>query len=125
MLNPRVQLMMRRLQWDFSAQRKSHWRQPPGTVSSVVDDWRTQSVCPINESAKSGGSDASRICDLAEAFLVGRVVHFIGYVVPQLQQMIAVELLFLPGTLKVSLWLKRIENVDYFDKGTNFNPLKF
>jgi hypothetical protein len=125
LLNPRVQLMMRRLQWDFSARRKSHWRQPPGTVSSVVDDWWTQSVCPINESAKSGGSDASRICDLAEAFLVGRVVHFIGYVVPQLQQMIAVELLFLPGTLKVSLWLKRIENVDYFDKGTNFNPLKF
>jgi hypothetical protein len=117
--------MMRRLQWDFSARRKSHWRQPPGTVSSVVDDWWTQSVCPINESTKSGGSDASRICDLAEAFLVGRVVHFIGYVVPQLQQMIAVELLFLPGTLKVSLWLKRIENVDYFDKGTNFNPLKF
>ena len=27
--------------------------------------------------------------------------------------------------LKVSLWLKRKENVDYFDKGTNFNPLKF
>jgi hypothetical protein len=58
----------------------------------VVDDWWTQSVCPINESAKSGGSDASRICDLAEAFLVGRVVHFIGYVVPQLQQMISVSL---------------------------------
>ena len=38
---------------------------------------------------------------------------------------LGVELLFLPVTLKVSLWLKRIENVDYFDKGTNFNPLKF
>jgi queuosine precursor transporter len=38
---------------------------------------------------------------------------------------LSVELLFLPVTLKVSLWLKRIENVDYFDKGTNFNPLKF
>jgi hypothetical protein len=31
----------------------------------------------------------------------------------------------LPVTLKVSLWLKRTENVDYFDKRTNFNPLKF
>jgi queuosine precursor transporter len=38
---------------------------------------------------------------------------------------VSVELLLLPVTLKVSLWLKRIENVDYFDKGTNFNPLKF
>jgi len=36
-----------------------------------------------------------------------------------------VELLLLPVTLKVSSWLKRIENVDYFDKTTNFNPLKF
>jgi queuosine precursor transporter len=38
---------------------------------------------------------------------------------------VSVELLLLPVTLKVSLWLKRIESVDYFDKGTNFNPLKF
>jgi queuosine precursor transporter len=38
---------------------------------------------------------------------------------------VSVELLMLPVTLKVSLWLKRIENVDYFDKKTNFNPLKF
>jgi len=38
---------------------------------------------------------------------------------------VSVELLLLPATLKVSLWLKRIENVDYFDNGTNFNPLKF
>jgi hypothetical protein len=38
---------------------------------------------------------------------------------------LGVELLFLPVTLKVSLRLKRIENVDYFDEGTNFNPLKF
>ena len=38
---------------------------------------------------------------------------------------VSVELLLLPATLKVSLWLKRIENVDYFDKATNFNPLKF
>jgi hypothetical protein len=34
---------------------------------------------------------------------------------------VSAELLVLPVTLKVSLWLKRIENVDYFDKGTNFN----
>jgi queuosine precursor transporter len=38
---------------------------------------------------------------------------------------VSVELLFLPVTLKVSLWLKKIENVDYFDKETNFSPLKF
>jgi len=38
---------------------------------------------------------------------------------------VTVELFLLPVTLKVSLWLKRIENVDYFDEGTNFNPLKF
>jgi len=63
-----------------------------GTVSSVLDDWWTQSVCPKSESAKSGASDASRLCDLAESFLVGRLVHFIGYVLPQLQQMIAASL---------------------------------
>jgi len=38
---------------------------------------------------------------------------------------VSVELLLLPVTIKLSLWLKRIENVDYFDKATNFNPLKF
>jgi uncharacterized PurR-regulated membrane protein YhhQ (DUF165 family) len=38
---------------------------------------------------------------------------------------VSVELILLPVTLKISLWLKRIENVDYFDKTTNFNPLKF
>ena len=38
---------------------------------------------------------------------------------------VTVELLLLPVTLKVCLWLKRIENVDYFDGATNFNPLKF
>lgn len=38
---------------------------------------------------------------------------------------VTVELLLLPVTLKISLWLKRIENVDYFDRATNFNPLKF
>jgi len=62
------------------------------TVSSVLDDWWSQSVCPTNESEKRGVSDASRLCDLAESFLVGRLVHFIGYVLPQLQQMIAASL---------------------------------
>jgi hypothetical protein len=38
---------------------------------------------------------------------------------------IGVEFVLLPLTVKVSLWLKRIENVDSFDKATNFNPLKF
>jgi len=38
---------------------------------------------------------------------------------------VGVELVLLPVTLKISLWLKRIENVDYFDRATNFNPLKF
>jgi hypothetical protein len=38
---------------------------------------------------------------------------------------VSVELLLLPVTLKVSLWFKKIENIDCFDKGTNFNPLKF
>ena len=38
---------------------------------------------------------------------------------------VSVELILLPVTLKISLWLKRIENLDYFDRTTNFNPLKF
>src|SRR6266481_6277683 len=38
---------------------------------------------------------------------------------------VSVELILLPVTLKTSSWLKRIENVDYFDRATNFNPLKF
>ena len=38
---------------------------------------------------------------------------------------VSVELILLPVTLKISLWLKSIENVDYFDNATNFNPLKF
>ena len=38
---------------------------------------------------------------------------------------VSVELIFLPVTLGISLWLKRRENVDYFDRATNFNPLKF
>jgi queuosine precursor transporter len=38
---------------------------------------------------------------------------------------VGVELILLPITLKISLWLKRVENVDYFDRATDFNPLKF
>jgi queuosine precursor transporter len=38
---------------------------------------------------------------------------------------VSVELILLPITLKISSWLKRVENVDYFDKATDFNPLKF
>ena len=38
---------------------------------------------------------------------------------------VSVELLLLPATLKVSMWLKRTENIDHFDRTTNFNPLKF
>jgi len=38
---------------------------------------------------------------------------------------VSVELILLPVTLKASFWLKRIENVDYFDRATNFNPLRF
>jgi len=38
---------------------------------------------------------------------------------------VSLELLLLPVTLKASLWLKKIENVDHFDKETNFNPLRF
>ena len=38
---------------------------------------------------------------------------------------VSVELILLPVTLKISSWLKRSENVDFFDNSTNFNPLKF
>jgi uncharacterized integral membrane protein (TIGR00697 family) len=38
---------------------------------------------------------------------------------------VSVELILLPVTLKISSWLKRSENVDFFDNATNFNPLKF
>jgi len=38
---------------------------------------------------------------------------------------VSVEFILLPITIKASMWLKRIENVDYFDRATNFNPLKF
>jgi hypothetical protein len=38
---------------------------------------------------------------------------------------VGVELILLPVTLKISAWLKKSENVDFFDNATNFNPLKF
>jgi hypothetical protein len=38
---------------------------------------------------------------------------------------VSVELILLPVTLKISSWLKRSENVDFFDNSTDFNPLKF
>ena len=38
---------------------------------------------------------------------------------------VSVELVLLPVTIRISLWLKKIENVDFFDTATNFNPLKF
>jgi queuosine precursor transporter len=38
---------------------------------------------------------------------------------------VSVELILLPVTLRISSWLKRMENVDYFDRATDFNPLKF
>ena len=38
---------------------------------------------------------------------------------------VSVEFILLPVTLKISSWLKRVENVDYFDKATDFNPFKF
>jgi uncharacterized integral membrane protein (TIGR00697 family) len=38
---------------------------------------------------------------------------------------VSVELILLPVTLRISSWLKRSENVDFFDNATNFNPLKF
>lgn len=40
---------------------------------------------------------------------------------------VSVELLLPPVTLIGWLWLKnlkKVENVDYFDRATNFNPLK-
>jgi uncharacterized integral membrane protein (TIGR00697 family) len=38
---------------------------------------------------------------------------------------VSVELILLPVTLRISSWLKRVENVDYFDRATDFNPLRF
>jgi len=37
---------------------------------------------------------------------------------------ILTEIILLPVTYKVVGWLKRKETVDYYDKDTNFNPLK-
>ena len=38
---------------------------------------------------------------------------------------VGIAVIFLPGSLAVSSWLKRAEQVDFFDTDTNFNPLKF
>jgi len=35
---------------------------------------------------------------------------------------VAVEILFTPVTYKVVAWLKRVENEDYYDRKTDFNP---
>jgi uncharacterized integral membrane protein (TIGR00697 family) len=37
---------------------------------------------------------------------------------------VGVEVLFTPVTLRVVRWLKRVENEDYFDTDTDFNPFK-
>lgn len=37
---------------------------------------------------------------------------------------VAVEVVFTPATYAVVQWLKRAEDVDVFDRGTNFNPFK-
>lgn len=37
---------------------------------------------------------------------------------------IVIEIILLPLTYKVVAWLKKKENEDYYDKDTNFNPLK-
>jgi uncharacterized integral membrane protein (TIGR00697 family) len=37
---------------------------------------------------------------------------------------IGVEIIMLPITLRVSAWLKKVENVDFYDYKTDFNPLK-
>ena len=37
---------------------------------------------------------------------------------------IAVEIVMLPVTLRVSRWFKKEENVDFYDYKTDFNPLK-
>lgn len=37
----------------------------------------------------------------------------------------AVEILFLPLTIRISRWLKKVEGVDFYDRSTDFNPLKF
>lgn len=37
---------------------------------------------------------------------------------------VAVEVLFTPVTYKIVAWLKRVENEDYYDRNTDFNPFK-
>lgn len=38
---------------------------------------------------------------------------------------VAVEIVMLPMTIKISNWLKKEEKIDTFDQDTNFNPIKF
>jgi hypothetical protein len=61
-------------------------------VSSVLDGWWSQPRSPLNRSAKSGTPNVYNVCDLAESFLVGRLVHFLAYVLPQLQQLIGASI---------------------------------
>jgi len=42
--------------------------------------------------------------------------------VAQFVAKVAVEVLFTPVTYKVVAWLKRVENEDYYDRKTDFNP---
>jgi uncharacterized integral membrane protein (TIGR00697 family) len=38
---------------------------------------------------------------------------------------VTVEIVLLPITIKVARWLKTSENIDFYDRNTDFNPLKF
>jgi hypothetical protein len=38
---------------------------------------------------------------------------------------VAVEIVLLPVTLRVSRWLKKAEHSDFYDYKTDFNPLRF
>ena len=36
----------------------------------------------------------------------------------------AIEVVFTPLTYVIVGWLKRVENEDYYDRGTNFSPFR-
>lgn len=38
---------------------------------------------------------------------------------------VGIEIAVLPISMRLSFWLKKAENVDFFDRATNFSPLKF
>jgi len=38
---------------------------------------------------------------------------------------VAVEIVMLPFSIKITNWLKKEEELDYFDESTDFNPFKF